>query len=242
MLKYMFITLWFALFVPSLCVGQYLLAGKVEYERKVNVHAQYEGSEWFERYKSEVAKFNSTYFNLYFDTSRVMYKPGREVDNPNRWGTGPSNENIVCTDLAAKRVVALKTIYETKFLVQDSMRHLLWKEKPEIRTIAGHQCHKAVAIICDSVYVVAFYAEDIPISGGPEMFGGLPGLILELAVPRLHTTWVATTIEQVTPTTADFKAPEKGKKVNSKELQESIRESFKDWGKNASLYVWWTVL
>jgi hypothetical protein len=56
MLKYMFITLWFALFVPSLCVGQYLLAGKVEYERKVNVHAQYEGSEWFERYKSEVAK------------------------------------------------------------------------------------------------------------------------------------------------------------------------------------------
>ena len=36
--------------------------------------------------------------------------------------------------------------------------------------------------MCDTVYVVAFYTEDIPVSGGPEMFGGLPGMILELTV------------------------------------------------------------
>jgi GLPGLI family protein len=228
---------------PIAARAQYLFTGKVEYERKVNVHAQYEGSEWFERYKSTVAKFNVTYFDLFFDTARVIYKPGRKVESENTWGTGPANENIVYTNLPIKKVTALKAIYEANFLVEDSMRQLKWKERQEIRTIAGHKCHKAVAIICDSVYVVAFYAEDIPVAAGPEMFGSLPGLILELAVPRLHTTWNATKIEPITPTDADFKVTEKkAKKVNVQQLQDRLKDSFKDWGKNANRYMWWTML
>jgi GLPGLI family protein len=220
------------------------MAGKVEYERRVNVHAQMEGNEWMEKFKSQVTKFSDTYFDMVFDTGRTLYKPGREPETPNKmWNAnGAAPENVVYTNITQKRVTALKAIFETKFLVKDSMRKIEWKEKEGIRTIAGHPCHKAVGVICDSVYVVAFYAEDIPVSGGPEMFGGLPGLILELAIPRLHTTWNATKIELAALTEADFKEPEKGKKVNNKELQESIKSSFADWGKNASRYVLWTLL
>jgi len=236
----------FSLFVSA--KGQYTMAGKIEYERKMNVHAQLEEmdeSEWVNKIKSQVPKFNSTYFDLLFDTARSIYKPGREVEgNPilKMFGAGTATQNVVYTDFGAGKVTANKTVYEQKFLVQDSVRKIDWHLKDELRTIANFKCRKAVGVICDSVYVVAFYTEDIVVSGGPEMFGGLPGMIMELAIPRLHTTWVADKVELNPPVETDFTIPEKGKKVNEQELYETVKSSFKDWGKNAARNIWWTVL
>ena len=227
--------------------AQFTITGKIEYERKVNIYAQMaemEENEWFEKLKSQIPKFSSTYFDLIFDTARSIYKPGKEVEGSafKMFGGGPATENIVYTDFAANKVTANKTVYEQKFLVQDSIRKIEWEEKDEIRTIANFKCHKAVGRICDSVYVVAFYTEDIVVSGGPEMFGGLPGMIMELAIPRLHTTWVADKVELTPPLETDFAIPEKGKKVNEQSLYETVKSSFKDWGKMAPRNIWWTVL
>jgi GLPGLI family protein len=232
----------------SSAYGQHTMVGKIEYERKVNIHAQMEEMEensWMQKMKAQMPKFNSSYFDLVFDTGRSMYKPGREVEGNNvfkMFGGGPATENVVLTDFTNNTVQANKSVFETKFFVQDSIRNIEWKEKDEIRTIANFKCHKAVGIICDTVYVVAFYAEDIPLPGGPEMFGGLPGMILELAIPRLHTTWVANKVEVVSPVATDFTISEKGKKVTEKELYESVYDSFKKWGKMAARNIWWTVL
>jgi GLPGLI family protein len=233
--------------VATAAKGQYTTTGKIEYERKVNIYAQMaemDNNEWFERMKSQIPKFNSTYFDLVFDTAHSMYKPGKEVEGGffKMFGGGPATENIVYTDFAANKVTASKKVYEQKFLVQDSLRVIDWQVKDEIRTIANFKCRKAVGRICDSVYVVAFYTEDIVVAGGPEMFGGLPGMILELAIPRLHTTWVADKIEITPPKESDFLAPDKGKKVTEKELYESVKSAFKDWGKMAPRNIWWTVL
>ncbi len=67
-------------------------------------------------------------------------------------------------------------------------------------------------------------------------------MILELAIPRLHTTWVATKVEAMVPQDADFIIPEKGKKVTQKELNETIQSSLKDWGKWAARNIWWVSL
>ncbi len=238
------------LYIVLLCAisakAQFITSGKIEYERKINIHAQMEemeDNEWIQKIKSQIPKFTTAYFDMVFDTGRISYKPGKETENPIKmFGNGPATENIVYTDLNSKHVKSLKTVYEQKFLVQDTLRTLQWKEKDEIRMIAGYKCHKAVSIICDSVYVVAFYAEDLPVSGGPEMFRGLPGMILELAVPRLHTTWVATKIEAKALADIDFVIPDKGKKVTQDAMQATIKESFKDWGKSATRNMWWTVL
>lgn len=227
--------------------AQYTTTGKIEYERKINVYAQMaemENNTWFEKLKSQIPKFSSTYFDLIFDTARSIYKPGKEVEGSafKMFGGGPATENVVYTDFNAQKVTANKKVYEQKFLVQDSVRKIDWVVKDEIRTIANYKCHKAVSIICDSVYVVAFYTEDIVVSGGPEMFGGLPGMIMELAIPRLHTTWVADKVDLIAPAETDFVIPEKGKKVTEKELFEIVQASFKDWGKMAPRNIWWTVL
>lgn len=228
--------------------AQYTLSGKIEFERKVNIYAQMaemEDNPWFEKVKSQIPKFMNSYFDLQFDTARSIYKPGRKVDGNDMvkmFGGGPATENIVMTDFSAHKVHASKTIFEQKFLVEDSMRVLEWVVKDEIRTIANFKCFKAVGRICDSVYVVAFYTEDIPVAGGPEMFGGLPGMIMELAIPRLHTTWVATKVELEAPKNEDFTVSEKGKKVTEKALYETLAESFKAWGKMAPRNLWWSVL
>jgi GLPGLI family protein len=227
--------------------AQYTLTGKIEYERKINVWgivADYNEKNWLENVKSSTPQFHTSYFDMYFDRTRSIYKPGREVEGsaPQTWNIGPAKENIVFSDFNTGKVKAQKQVYEQKFIVEDSLRQMVWKEKDEIRTIANYKCRKAVGIICDSVYVVAFYAEDIPAAAGPEMFGGLPGMILQLAIPRLHTTWTATKVEIIQVKDADFSMPDKGKKVDQKGLYETIQSSLKDWGKWGTKYIYWTVL
>jgi GLPGLI family protein len=228
--------------------AQHTTLGKIPFERRVNIHAQLEemqNNSFFEKMKAQIPKFNSSYFDLRFDTTRSIYKPGREVEGNSvfkMFGGGPATENTVLTHFQDRTIKANKTVFEQKFFVTDSIRVIDWKEKDEIRTIAGFKCHKAVGIICDSVYVVAFYTEDIIVAGGPEMFGGLPGMIMELAIPRLHTTWIATKVDLTPPLDTDFTITEKGKKVTEKELYQNVSESFKKWGSMAARNIWWTVL
>jgi GLPGLI family protein len=235
--------------IANICNAQYTTYGKIEYEKKMNVHAQMkewaddDNDPWYERMKSNTEKFSISYFDMVFDSGRCLYKPGKETENPSRmFGSRPASDNTVLTDLQNKKVKAVKNVYEQKFLVEDSMRQMEWKLKDEIRTIAGYKCHKAVGKILDSVYVVAFYSEDIVPNGGPEMFGGLPGMILELAIPRLYTTWVANKVEQIVPAKKDFDIPEKGRKVNEKELYQTLQSSLKDWGKWGTKNIWWSVI
>jgi len=228
--------------------GQYTMSGKIEYEKKVNAHARMkdygdDNNSWYERMKSEVPKFTITYFDLAFDRNRSIYKPGREVPvNTKGFGSDPAAENIVFTDLVGRKVTAVKQIFDEKFVIEDTMRKMQWKLKDEVRTIANIKCRKAVGIICDSVYVVAFYAIDILADSGPEMFCGLPGMILEIAIPRLHTTWVATKVELMATKDEDFVIKTKGKKVTNKEMHEAVVGGLKDWGKWGTRYVWLSVL
>jgi GLPGLI family protein len=249
-MKPILVTIYILLLTVLTASAQYTICGKIEYEKKTNVHAvlkdNSEGEEdtWYEQLKAQAPKFKSLFFELTFDTLKSIYKPGREIELAYKGytGDGPAIDNIVLTDFGANKVTAIKHVYEQKFLVKDSIRNMNWIEKSDIRTIAGYKCHKAVGKICDSVYIVAYYTEDIIAPGGPEMFGGLPGMILELAIPRLHTTWVANKIELISPKEEDFALLEKGKKVNEKELYETIQSSLKDWGKWATRNIWWVVI
>ncbi|MBL7718572.1 MAG: GLPGLI family protein [Flavipsychrobacter sp.] len=229
--------------------AQYTVKGKIEFEKKMNIHRQFQdeseggNNDWFERMKTQIPKFSVSYFDMYFNGDKVIYKPGKESEQTFKmFGEGPATKNTVYTDLKGQKVNSLKQIYEQKYNVEDSMRVLKWVIKDEIRTIANFKCRKAVSKICDSVYVVAFYTDDIMVSGGPEMFSGLPGMILELAIPRLYTTWVATKVELLEPSETDFAFDPKGKKVTQKELIEQLQSSFKNWGKYAARSVWWCVL
>lgn len=211
----------------------FIKKGNIEYERKTNTYRLYftgEENSFLDQIKKSIPQFTTDHFNLIFNDSRSVYKLGKEnSDQKIGFFQSPANENTVYKDLDQQTSISQKQVFESHFLITDSLKNLEWKLLPETRTIAGFECHKALTKICDSVVVVAFYSDEITPSNGPESFGGLPGMILELAVPRLYTTWTATKVELINDNDEKTIVPPiKGKKVNQKEIIAKVDEGTKD--------------
>jgi GLPGLI family protein len=247
-----FVFVLFVICIASLTQGQtqFLVKGKIEFERRINVHRQFdwvteEDMSFYKEYISKIPRVNVAYFELSFTPGKTIYKPGKREEEgrmDNLWGIGPAKDNMVLTDLSGLQISDLKKIFEETYLVQDSIRKPEWKISEETRTIAGFECRKAVAKLFDSVYVVAFYTDEIAVSGGPESFNGLPGMILGLAIPRLYCTWFATKVELAQPAESEFAIKGRGKKITEKELHSILQRTMKDWGKQGSRYLWWALL
>jgi len=206
---------------------------KIEFQRTVYARQLYREmyKEWFERFKDRVPAQVVNYYDFIGDTTKSIFKPGREAPfDPRSWYNAISDKNIVYTDYKSEKVIAQKPVYEETFLIEDSVLKIKWKITPDTRVIAGYECRKAVGIIDDSIGVIAFYTDEILVKGGPESIGGLPGMILGLSVPRLHTIWMATGVQVndikmnlVTPAT-------KGKKVTRKSMVGQLENVLKNWG------------
>lgn len=222
--------------------AQFTLSGRIEFERRTNLHQLWKGNEWLERMSDKVSPIMINYFNLDFNREMSRYSEGREGVVPKMgWGLPPGAKDEIVQNFQSGKLDAIREVLGEKFHISDSLPRLKWRIEKEVRSIAGYACRKAVTRICDSVYVVAFYAEAIPVSGGPEEMGGLPGMILELAVPRLYTTWIATKVEaEGKPTSLQGTA--KGKALRRAELEQRILKGITDWGKDARRNVWWALL
>ena len=132
--------------------------------------------------------------------------------------------NTVFVDFSTGKSAVQRNIMGTDYLVQDSIRKIKWRITGETRNIAGYKCREAHAVVQDSVYVVAFYTDQIWVSGGPESFSGLPGMILQVTLPREHVTWMATKITvQDVPETVTV-PPKRGQPLNNKQFADVINK------------------
>lgn len=211
---------------------QFIAQGKIEFERKTNQHAfMDESSAWDDMAKKSLPKFVTFYYDLTFKGERTLFTVGRDPDTKQNkyWGIFDS-ENTILTHLDSNRSVTQRNIYGDAYLVTDSLRNIAWKITPEIRKIAGFDCRKAVGRVMDSVVVIAFYTDEIVTTGGPESFNGLPGMILGLAIPRMHTTWYATKLQLVEVTDKDLATPRKGKKMTGTDYRTEVKTILKQWG------------
>ncbi len=216
----------------------FISEGKIEFERKLNLYSQFDDdNSWSAEYKKTIPQFKTTYFDLTFINNKTFYQPGKDNSDNNRLWEQPAENNIVYSDLDKHAAVSQKMIFEKTFLIQDSTRNIQWKITDEKRTIAGFECRRANALIMDSIYVVAFYTDEIATSGGPESFSGLPGMILGLAIPHEHVTWFATKLYATPVKETDLKIPTKGTKTTNAAMKDNIKSSLKDWGKWADRYV-----
>jgi GLPGLI family protein len=225
---------------------QILLNGKITYERKYSIikdleeqNADDEENVWFEQMKKNLPKYKIDFFELTFSKKLLIYNTLQEDENPMlRWYktiTDVSQKTIFESDSSW----ANRTVYDKTYLVADSISKPIWKLTGEYREIAGFTCRKATAIVYDSVYVIAFYTDAIPLSGGPDLFAGLPGMILGVAMPRMHTTIFATKINTATLTEDDFvfKTPKKALKVNREGYRTDLSTNTERWGKYGNRFV-----
>jgi GLPGLI family protein len=226
--------------------AHFTTSGVIEFEKTANMFAIFKKSidkdnesfllPAFEAYKKNQPQFKKLKSTLSFADNKTVFSPiEEEATSGSFWGNDAMvrQNNITYTDLQAGTFISQKKVFEETFLVKDSTRKIHWKITDETREIAGYTCRRANALILDSIYVVAFYTDEIPVSGGPESFTGLPGMILGVALPHENVTWFATKVTEQTVENKALLPPKKGKPVNNKQLRETLNAAMKDWGNYA---------
>jgi len=243
----------FLLGVQSLIAQQrFPSSGTITFEKTINMHAYInkrirerpdEGfsKQFLESYKSANPQFKRLNSKLSFSGTHTLFTPIPDAATQDFMSGSPGiyQSNTIYTDLATGLYTCQKEVYGDNLLINDTVRAIQWKITSETREIAGYQCRRANAIIMDSVYVVAFYTDQIHVSGGPESFTGLPGMILGIALPHDNVTWFATSVDLTSVPTNSIIPPKKGKVLTVANMKEKIKSV---WGNNAGSIMWWLEL
>lgn len=213
--------------------------GMIEYTVVVNNHKAMGDGTWAEMFKDKIPKLSTSYYQLTFNTDKSIYLFNRKDDKTKSpFMNDAAEENVWYNNYADDNFVQQKNIFGNTYILSDSLLHINWKMTNENRMIAGFNCRKAVGVLFDSVYVFAFYTDEITVSGGPMGIHGLPGMILGITIPRMFSSWVAGKIEINGVDFTKINPPTKGKKKKPKELEGTIIEATKDWGKYGQQTVW----
>ncbi len=220
--------------------ARFVTSGTIEYDKSSNTHAIvpriidksneafYKPA--FEQQKATQPQFRVVKSTFKFADNKTLFSP-----LPPEKYTGVSvpimeQYNIVYTDLNTSTSTIQKEVYGDIVLITDTARKINWKITEETKEILGYQCRRANALMMDSIYVVAFYTDKIPVSGGPESFNGLPGMILQVALPHENISWIATKVTDTTLPANTVVPPKKGKATNNKDFRVLLDKLFKDRG------------
>ncbi|WP_462250874.1 GLPGLI family protein [Ferruginibacter sp.] len=209
---------------------QFIDKAVIEYEVKTNIKKTMGNNSWTEMLKENMPDFKTGYFNYTFADNKSVYKFDHwgEKKVPEFMRRG-DEENSWFFDFTAGKFNMQKDVVGSKFNVADSIPAIEWKLSNENREIAGFNCRKAVGKIMDSVYIFAFYTDEITISGGPCSVSGLPGMILGLTIPRMYTSYIATKVMVNGVNTESIKAVEAKKYYTNNTLKSTIKERIKEW-------------
>ncbi len=241
-MKNLLITLTFILLSTDALLAQHAYftgSGTIEYQKSSNMYALMKKTyaansggnmsgifqTLIEQYQKNNPQFKILKSTLTFADNKTLFTPiVPDVPPANGFNTPMSDQiNTVYTDLNTQTSILVKNIADASFVVKDSVRKIVWKITNDTREIAGFPCRRANGLVLDSIYVVAFYTDKIPVSGGPESFNGLPGMILEVAVPNEHVTWLATKVSGMDVPAPTIVPPKKGKIVNNKQLYDFLK-------------------
>ena len=224
-----------------------ITSGTIDFEKRINMYAVavneltdsksgYAESEKrsLETYKKANPQFGTLQSTLIFNNDKSLFTPIKpNVPLNNFYGNPIGTQfNTIYTDMTTKSVTAEKILYSEQFLLKDSLRKITWRLTDETQDILGYSCRRANGVMLDSVWVVAYYTDKIWMSGGPESFSGLPGMILKVALPNFNVIWTATKVTLDPVPDTKIIAPKKGGVVNTKQLNEKLKVLSKgsNWG------------
>jgi GLPGLI family protein len=213
----------------------------IEFEVRINNHKTFGDGIWADMAREQLPQFSTTYYQYVFNEDKALYKFDRE-DTKSRVRMFLNNnveDNQWYSDYKAGTFVDSKFVFDDTYLLNGELMKINWVMVPnETREIAGFNCRKAYGIIFDSVYVFAFYTDEITISGGPMGIHGLPGMIMGITIPRMFTSWIATKLQVTGVDTRQITAPKKGKKKDAAELRTTVEKATKDWGTWGQQAIW----
>ena len=222
---------------------QFLESGLIEFEVRTNNHrALGDEGMWAEMFRDKIPQFTSTFYEYTFNDNRAVYKFSRYDEKsklPRGFGMGNVEDEVWYNDYTTGHFANYRFILGDNYLLNGELMKIDWKLSPnETREIAGFNCRKATGIILDSVYIFAFYTDEITVSGGPMGINGLPGMILGLTIPRMFTSYIATKVQVAGVDVRKIIAPQKGKKKEYAAIRKDVEKAVKDWGNWGKQALW----
>jgi GLPGLI family protein len=160
--------------------AHFTTSGKIEYNKNMNMYALFKKritkdneafmQPFYDQYVKANPQFKVLKSTLSFNDNKTLFVPIEPENSKNNYfGDDPiaNQPNTIYADYSTGMQIAQKAVFEETFLVKDTVRKFKWKITDETREIAGYTCRRANGIMLDSIYVVAFYTTEIPVSGGP---------------------------------------------------------------------------
>ena len=161
--------------------------------------------------------------------------------------SGPETGTIY-RDIQSNTFTNKKELFGKIFLVKDTIPEIKWVMTGETKKIGIYNAYKATStkeveerVMSFSnrsreteslsnpeekkmrkVVMTAWFTPEIPVSTGPQMFGGLPGLILEINADRL--VMLCTKVVLNPKEKLKIKKPSKGKEVTSLEFEKIAKD------------------
>jgi len=206
--------------------------------------------------KTYVLSFNKIE-SIFKEEDQVDAMSGATDSWGNNFSRGEQYKNVKDNQL-----IQAQEFYGKKFLVKDKLAAIEWKMAGDTKQIGQYTCFKATAMVptdelswydfswgdlrreqaakeaaaegtepeIDMTEVEAWYTMQIPVGHGPAEYWGLPGLILEVSAG--NTTMLCSRIVLNPEETIEIEAPDKGKEINKKDYQATIRTKMKEMRDN----------
>ena len=207
-----------------------------------------------EQMEAQMRKMFQKTFTLDFTKSESMYKEEQELDAPKVPSSngcvmvmsfGGGGTDVLYKNISENRMANKKELLGKVFLIKDNLVAYDWELTGETKNIGNYTCYKAVyereeesieinmidgevneEKVTKKTTLVAWYTTDVQVSNGPNNYGGLPGLILEVNDGDL--TIVCSEIILNPKEVKEIKEPIKGKIVTRKKFAEISLEKTKE--------------
>jgi GLPGLI family protein len=157
--------------LPFICLGQeYKFTYEINWKKyDCRPNNNYHG------YSTLLVKENSS--SIYFDASNLNGKVEYKGSSVSSSSLGRVFDYAIYKYKDSLKL--FQPIASNVYYYQEKRPTIDWQIKEDTATILGYLCQKAVGIFSGKTYEV-WFTEEIPISNGPDKFGGLPGLIFRI--------------------------------------------------------------
>ncbi|WP_196896083.1 GLPGLI family protein [Aureivirga marina] len=193
------------------------------------------------------------------DVGATNPRAGRIKMMANIMSGGTVSNGILYTNIQNRTYINKQELFGKNFLIEDKLPEYEWTLENETKQIGNYTCYKATATtqmrdlqaearqmrenmrkkgngnkkiepIIKEVKITVWYTPQIPISVGPEKFGGLPGLILEANIG--NTQLLCTQITLNPSEKVEINPPKGGKVVSQEKFDETREKKMQEMSKN----------
>jgi GLPGLI family protein len=229
----------FILFLILSIVSQaQVVEGEIIYETKVDLHRNIPDE--MSGMKDRIPPYRTNNQILIFNQEASIFKQYKSASTAEqapppgrRRGRRFMNNNVDNTlyrDLQSNTAINSTEFFGKKFLVTGAPQEYSWKLTGETKQVGDYLCQKAV--FQDSIEnILVWFTPMIPVSAGPNQYGGLPGMILYVNINDGERVITATEINQKEIEAASIEKPTEGKEISREEFEKIRKEKMEEMRK-----------